>query len=392
MGKTIQIRFLNNMRQKIIRILKHETATGVTLFLATVLALILGNSALHPQYHARLQQSLSLGFLEKSVEHWINDGLMALFFLYVGLEIKKEMLEGHLQTRAQITLPAIAAVGGMLFPALINVALNQQHPENLQGWAIPAATDIAFAVGVISLLGKRVPPSIKIFLMAVAVFDDIGAILVIALFYTKELQLLYLGYAAVILAALGAFNHFKIKSLAPYLVLGAILWYCIYKSGVHATIAGVLLGLLIPLKVGEQSPLKSLMHILHPWVSFLVLPLFALANAGIYLGDMAVADILSPLPLGIAAGLFFGKQLGVMVFTFLAIKLGLGQLPQQARWGHVYGAAILTGIGFTMSLFVSNLSFSGGDAVGLTRLGVLAGSGLSAVVGYGVLRWVSKRV
>lgn len=380
------------MRQKIIRILQHETATGVTLFLATVLALILGNSALHPQYNALLQQSLSLGFLEKSVAHWINDGLMALFFLYVGLEIKKEMLEGHLQTRAQITLPAIAAVGGMLFPALIYVALNQHHPENLQGWAIPAATDIAFAVGVISLLGKRVPPSIKIFLMAVAVFDDIGAILVIALFYTKELQLLYLGYAAVILAALGAFNHFKIKSLAPYLVLGAILWYCIYKSGVHATIAGVLLGLIIPLKVGEQSPLKSLMHTLEPWVSFLVLPLFALANAGIYLGDMAVADILSPLPLGIAAGLFFGKQLGVMVFTFLAIKLGLGQLPQQARWGHVYGAAILTGIGFTMSLFVSNLSFSGGDAVGLTRLGVLAGSGLSAIVGYGVLRWVSRDV
>jgi NhaA family Na+:H+ antiporter len=316
---------------------------------------------------------------------------MALFFLYVGLEIKKEMLEGHLQTRAQITLPAIAAVGGMLFPALIYVALNQQHPENLQGWAIPAATDIAFAVGVISLLGKHVPPSIKIFLMAVAVFDDIGAILVIALFYTKELQLLYLGYAAVILAALGAFNHFKIKSLAPYLVLGAILWYCIYKSGVHATIAGVLLGLLIPLKVGEQSPLKSLMHTLDPWVSFMVLPLFALANAGIYLGDMVVADILSPLPLGIAAGLFFGKQLGVMLFTFLAIKLGLGQLPQQARWGHVYGAAILTGIGFTMSLFVSNLSFSGGDAVGLTRLGVLAGSAASAIVGYGVLRWVSKK-
>lgn len=379
------------MRQKIIRILKHETATGVTLFIATVLALILGNSALHPQYHALLQQSLSLGFLEKSMEHWINDGLMALFFLYVGLEIKKEMLEGHLQTRAQITLPAIAAVGGMLFPALIYVALNQQHPENLQGWAIPAATDIAFAVGVISLLGKHVPPSIKIFLMAVAVFDDIGAILVIALFYTKELQLLYLGYAAVILAALGAFNHFKIKSLAPYLVLGAILWYCIYKSGVHATIAGVLLGLLIPLKVGEQSPLKSLMHTLDPWVSFMVLPLFALANAGIYLGDMVVADILSPLPLGIAAGLFFGKQLGVMLFTFLAIKLGLGQLPQQARWGHVYGAAILTGIGFTMSLFVSNLSFSGGDAVGLTRLGVLAGSAASAIVGYGVLRWVSKK-
>jgi NhaA family Na+:H+ antiporter len=379
------------MRQKIIRILKHETATGVTLFIATVLALILGNSTLHPQYHALLQQSLSLGFLEKSMEHWINDGLMALFFLYVGLEIKKEMLEGHLQTRAQITLPAIAAVGGMLFPALIYVALNQQHPENLQGWAIPAATDIAFAVGVISLLGKHVPPSIKIFLMAVAVFDDIGAILVIALFYTKELQLLYLGYAAVILAALGAFNHFKIKSLAPYLVLGAILWYCIYKSGVHATIAGVLLGLLIPLKVGEQSPLKSLMHTLDPWVSFMVLPLFALANAGIYLGDMVVADILSPLPLGIAAGLFFGKQLGVMLFTFLAIKLGLGQLPQQARWGHVYGAAILTGIGFTMSLFVSNLSFSGGDAVGLTRLGVLAGSAASAIVGYGVLRWVSKK-
>jgi NhaA family Na+:H+ antiporter len=380
------------MRQKIIRILKHETATGVTLFLATVLALILGNSALHPQYHALLQQSLSLGFLEKSAEHWINDGLMALFFLYVGLEIKQEMLEGHLQTRAQITLPAIAALGGMLCPALIYVALNQHHPENLQGWAIPAATDIAFAVGVISLLGKRVPPSIKIFLMAVAVFDDIGAILIIALFYTKELQLLYLGYAAVILATLGAFNHFKTKSLAPYLVLGAILWYCIYKSGVHATIAGVLLGLLIPLKVGTQSPLKSLMHILHSWVSFLVLPLFALANAGIYLGDMAIADILSPLPLGIAAGLFFGKQLGVMVFTFLAVRLGLGQLPQQARWGHVYGAAILTGIGFTMSLFVSNLSFSGGDAVGLTRLGVLAGSAASAVVGYSVLRWVSRDV
>jgi NhaA family Na+:H+ antiporter len=202
----------------------------------------------------------------------------------------------------------------------------------------------------------------------------------------------YLGYAAVILAGLGTLNHFKIKSLAPYLVLGAILWYCIYKSGVHATIAGVVLGLMIPLRAGERSPLKNLMNALYPWVSFMVLPLFALANAGIYLGDIVVADILSPLPLGIAAGLFFGKQLGVMMFTFLAVKRGLGQLPKQARWGHVYGAAILTGIGFTMSLFVSNLSFSGGDAVGLTRLGVLAGSGLSAVVGYGVLRWVSRDV
>jgi NhaA family Na+:H+ antiporter len=327
-----------------------------------------------------------------SIQHWINDALMALFFLLVGLEIKREFLDGELVNWSRRALPGIAAAGGMAVPALIYVAINSGSPETLRGWAIPAATDIAFALGVLSLLGSRAPVSLKIFLTALAILDDLGAVLIIAFFYTADLSVPYLGLAAATLAVLMALNRFRVYRLAPYLILGVALWYFVLQSGVHATLAGVALALTIPLRPSpaapesKDSPLHVLEHGLSPWVAFLIVPIFGFANAGVSLAGFTPAALLDPVPLGVAAGLFLGKQLGVFGFAWAAIRLGLADLPAHATWRQFYGVAVLCGIGFTMSLFIGLLAFTDVHLQDETKIGVLLGSVLSAVFGWALIR------
>lgn len=361
---------------------------------AAALALIVANSPLAPIYFETLHAKLG----PLSVEYWINDALMALFFLLVGLEIKREFLEGELATPAARVLPGLAALGGMVGPALIYVAFNLQHPETIRGWAIPAATDIAFALGVLSLLGSRVPVSLKIFLTALAIMDDLGAVLIIALFYTADLDLPSLGSAAAVVAVLFALNRFRVTALAPYLLAGLLLWVFVFQSGVHATVAGVLLAMAIPLKgkptpEGEAvSPLHTVEHALNPWVAYAIVPIFGFANAGVALGGMALSNVVDPVPLGVAAGLFFGKQIGVFGTAWVAINLGWARLPASATWRQMYGVSILCGIGFTMSLFIGLLAFE--DELLLqneTKIGVLIGSGISAVIGWIVLATAPQR-
>ncbi|MEW8047861.1 MAG: Na+/H+ antiporter NhaA, partial [Candidatus Thiodiazotropha sp.] len=323
---------------------------------------------------------------------WINDGLMAVFFMLIGLEVKREFLEGELSSLDQIILPGLGAIGGMLVPAAIYYWLNQSDPVALNGWAIPAATDIAFALGIISLLGKRVPVSLRVFLMALAIFDDLGAIIIIAIFYTADLSFASLIIAVAAIVVLFVLNMLQVSRVSAYVMVGVILWVAVLKSGVHATLAGVVLGLMIPIKDpknSDRSPLREVEHGLHQWVAILIVPLFAFANAGVSLSGLTFDALLEPIPLGIAAGLFVGKQIGIMLFCGVAIVLGFAKLPNGASWSGFYATTILCGIGFTMSLFIASLAFEQGGTSSIfmgDRLGILLGSGLSAVIGYLILR------
>jgi NhaA family Na+:H+ antiporter len=371
----------------------HEAAAGLVLMAAALAALLIDNSPLSWLYSLFLDTPVAVRVgplsLDKPLLLWINDGLMAVFFFLVGLEIKRELVQGELSTISQATLPALAAVGGMAVPALIYVAINAGDPTGLKGWAIPAATDIAFAVGVLALLGNRVPSSLKIFLLALAILDDLGAIIIIALFYTDNLSLLSLALAAAGIAVLWTLNWRGVTRLAPYLLTGVVIWLCVLKSGVHATLAGVVVAFAIPLasrNEGEPTLLEQLEESLHPWIAFGVLPLFAFANAGVSLQGLSLAKLLEPVPLGIALGLFIGKPLGIFGVSWLAIQSGLAAKPAGASWLQILGVGLLGGIGFTMSLFIGTLAFDEADKAAQLRLGVLAGSLLSATAGYLLLR------
>lgn len=376
---------------------EHDAAGGIVLMAAAALALTLDNSPLSWLYDRLLSTPVivQIGALaiDKPLLLWINDGLMAIFFFLVGLEIKREIIEGRLSSVQKASLPVLAAIGGMLVPALVYIAFNHTDPEALNGWAIPAATDIAFALGVLALLGSRVPPSLKIFLLALAIIDDLGAIIIIALFYTSQLSLSVLAIAAIGIAVLSYLNYRGVRRVSPYLVTGLVIWVCVLKSGVHATLAGVVIALFIPLKSKDdeqEAPLKKIEHGLAPWVAFGVMPIFAFANAGVSLQGLSFSDLFSGIPLGIAAGLFIGKQIGIMGFVWAAVKLGVARLPDGVTWMQIYGVSILAGIGFTMSLFVGTLAFSDPEHAAAVRIGVLAGSTLSAVFGYFILRSVLK--
>ncbi len=373
--------------------LKSEAAGGVLLMIAAALALIIANSPVAPLYFSLLGQYI--GGL--SVLHWINDALMAVFFLLVGLEIKREFIEGQLSSWSRRALPGIAALGGMVAPALIYLAMTRGDPVAVGGWAIPTATDIAFALGVLALLGSRVPVSLKIFLTALAIIDDLGAVIIIALFYTKGLSLPMLGLAGACIVALIVLNRLHVVRLWAYLAIGALLWFFVLKSGVHATLAGVALALTIPIGDGsdsdepEHSPLHTLEHILHPWVAFLIVPIFGFANAGVSFAGMTPASALAPVPLGIALGLFLGKQIGVFGFSWVAVKAGFAAMPAKTNFVQLYGVALLCGIGFTMSLFIGALAFDSPELAKATKIGVLLGSVASAVAGAAVLRMAGRR-
>ncbi len=365
-----------------------ESSGGLVLMGAAALALLVANSPLAPAYFDALHAPL--GGLD--LLHWINDGLMAVFFLFVGLEIKREVLDGQLSTWSRRTLPGVAALGGMVVPAAIYLTLNWDDPVAARGWAVPAATDIAFALGVLSLLGPRVPASLKVFLAALAIIDDLGAVLIIALFYTADVAVGALVGAAAVLAALITLNRMRVHLLAPYLLLGALLWFLVLQSGVHATLAGVALAFTIPLRSAparpddRNSPLHKLEHGLAPWVAFLVVPMFGFANAGVSLTGVGLSDLLSPVPLGVVGGLFIGKQLGVFGFCWVAVRAGLAELPAHASWTQLFGVALLCGIGFTMSLFIGLLAFADPDLQDQVKIGVLAGSLVAGLSGWLVLR------
>jgi NhaA family Na+:H+ antiporter len=374
---------------------ERESSTGILLMLVTVAALLLKNSALAGTYNSFLNTPVEIRFgalqIAKPLLLWINDGLMAVFFLLVGLEVKRELLRGSLSSWSQAALPVIAALGGMVVPALIYVGFNYRDPVAVHGWAIPTATDIAFALGILSLLGRRVPPSLKIFLLALAIIDDLGAIVIIALFYTANLSLTSLVVAAIALLALLALNRAGVTRRAAYVLLGAVLWVSVLKSGVHATLAGVALAFMIPLdareKGAEYSLSESIEHDLHPWVSFMILPLFAFVNAGIDLRGLSLGQLATPVPLGIMLGLFIGKQAGVFLFSWAAIKMRLASLPAGSSWGQLYGIALMTGIGFTMSFFIDSLAFVDVSIYEYAdKLAILLGSLLSGIAGYLVLR------
>lgn len=377
---------------------KLEAASGILLILAAIMALIAANTSLKIYYDQLLSVDVVVAIGEFSIAKplllWINDGLMALFFLVVGLELKREVLVGELNQLSKIALPGIAAIGGMLVPALIYAGINRQDPYALHGWAIPTATDIAFALGVLGLLGSRIPPSLKIFLVSLAIFDDIGAIIIIALFYTADLSLLAVSVAAAGIALLIFMNRQGVVSKSAYLIVGLVVWVSLLKSGVHATLAGVAIALCIPYhgRTAEDKPVYPLQDLekdLHSPVAFGILPLFAFANAGLPLAGMSPGDVFSPVPLGIALGLFFGKQMGVMLFTWLAVVLKIGRLPDDVSWSQLYGVAVICGIGFTMSLFIGSLAFTQTEVSG-DRLGILVGSLFSAVVGYLWLRYIAR--
>lgn len=382
-------RALSGFRQ----FLKAESSAGIILMVVAFAAIIVANSPLAPAYFSTLKTYV----FGLSVLHWINDALMAVFFLLVGLEIKREFIDGQLSSWSRRALPGFAALGGMLVPALIYVALNTGASDTLRGWAIPAATDIAFALGVLALLGSRVPVSLKIFLTALAILDDLGAVIIIALFYTAKLNLAALLGALAILAVLAVLNARGHQRLPTFLALGAVLWFLVLKSGVHATLAGVALALTIPHKLASGAadhaspPLVRLEHGLHPWVAFLIVPIFGFANAGVSFAGMGVSAAIEPVPLGIALGLFLGKQIGIFGFAWLAIRAGLAELPARASWLQVYGVSLLCGIGFTMSLFIGLLAFPGSEALqDQTKIGVLMGSLVSGMAGWLVLRFASS--
>jgi NhaA family Na+:H+ antiporter len=377
---------------------QHEASGGVVLVVAAAVALIVSNSPLAPLYERLLDTAVGVYAgplaLEKPLLLWINDGLMAVFFFLVGLELKRELLRGELSRFGQAVLPALAAAGGMVMPALIYVALNAGDPVALRGWAIPSATDIAFAVGVLALLGPRIPPSLKVFLLALAILDDLGAIIIIALFYTADLHWLSLLLAGLGATLLLALNRRGVMRLAPYLLTGLFIWVCVLKSGVHATLASVVVAIAIPIgsppagrTSGEATLIEQLEEALHPWVAFAILPLFAFANAGVSLQGVSLAKLAEPVPLGIALGLFLGKPLGIFAATWLAVVARLAPRLQGASWAQVLGVGMLGGIGFTMSLFIGMLAFSEPTHAAQLRLGVLSGSLLSALAGFAVLRF-----
>ena len=377
---------------------KLEAASGLLLLIAAVVALIISNSDFSEDYFNLLSFHILVGSenfgLDLSILHWINDALMAIFFFIVTLEIKREFIHGELSKPKQALLPIIGAVGGMALPALIYVIINFKTGYTLRGWAIPSATDIAFSIGVLSLLGSRIPISLKVFLVALAIIDDLGAIIIIAFFYSTELQYTYLLLMLAAFLLLILLNKLNIKNFAPYFLVGLFLWYFTYLSGIHSTISGVLLAITIPHRKHEKdySLLLKLEHILSPYVAFGIMPLFALANAGVVLDDISIGRILDPVPLGILCGLFFGKQIGVFLFSFLSVKLKLAEMPSNSNWIKFYGVGILTGIGFTMSLFVGNLAFTDYiNEMDGVKIGVLSGSFLSAVVGYFILLIVTQK-
>jgi len=385
---------MRDMLAPIREFLKLESSGGILLVGAAILALVFANTPLDNVYREliRMPVAIRVGPLEiaKPLLLWVNDGLMAVFFFLVGLELKREVREGELSDWRKVVLPAAGAIGGMAVPALLYIGFNSGNADALRGWAIPAATDIAFALGILGLLGSRVPTGLKVFLVSLAIFDDLAAILIIAFFYTNKLSVVALAVGAACLAVLLLLNRRGVVAIVPYLFVGLVMWVAVLKSGVHATLAGVLLALFIPLHDRAdpvRSPLRELEHDLHPSVAYVILPLFAFANAGVNLGS-AGASVLHPVPLGIAIGLFLGKQLGVFGACWLAIRLGFAKLPEGVDWRRLYGAALLCGVGFTMSLFIATLAFEGGAAeyLGMDRLGILSGSLLSAVAGYFWLR------
>ena len=377
---------------------KLEAASGLLLLISAVIALFISNSNLSNLYFETLNRYLFVGInnfgIKMSLLHWINDALMAVFFFFVTLEIKREFLQGELSNRKQALLPIIAAIGGMLVPALIYIYINFQNGDTLNGWAIPSATDIAFSLGVLSLLGSRVPISLKVFLTAIAIIDDLGAIVIIAFFYSGDLSIKYLSLLLITFIALIILNKFNIKKFIPYLLLGLILWFFTHESGIHATISGVLLATVIPHRKKEKdfSLLTKIEHSISPYVAFGIMPLFALANAGVSLSGMNFNSLLLPVPLGILLGLFIGKQIGVFLFSIISIKLNIAQMPNNANWLNFYGVGVLTGIGFTMSLFVGNLAFvENVQYISGVKIGVLSGSLLSTVFGYVLLLVATKK-
>ena len=372
------------------QMIQHDAAGGVILVFAAMLALIFANSPLDAFYNGMLNLpvAVQLGSFEiaKPLLLWINDGLMAIFFFMVGLEIKREVLQGHLNSVAQITLPAIAAVAGIAVPALIYVWFNQDDPIAVTGWAIPSATDIAFALGVFSLFGRSLPITLKLFLLSVAIFDDIGAIIIIALFYSADLSITSLIVAAVGLLVLFGLNRFKVRAQAAYILVGIVVWAAVLKSGVHATLAGFAIAMFIPINVKNEDGhpmLHHMEHCLHSWVAFLILPIFAFANAGVQLIGTSADDIFNPVVMGIVAGLFIGKQVGIFGACWLAVKSGFAKLPDGTSWSQLYGVTLLCGIGFTMSLFIGSLAFEhqGMEHLSSVKVGVLSGSILSAIAG-----------
>jgi NhaA family Na+:H+ antiporter len=376
---------------------EHEAAGGIVLLAAALVGLVLMNSPLGGAYDALLHTKVPLGIgafaVNESLLHIINDGLMAIFFFLVGLEIKRELVVGELSTAKQASLPVIAALGGMLVPALIYAVINWGDPVALRGWAIPAATDIAFAVGVLALLGPRIPAPLKIFLLALAIIDDLGAILIIAFFYTSDLSWAALGLAGVGLAVLALLNHRGVTAIWPYVLIGLLIWACVLESGVHATLAGVATALAVPLAPApghSESTLERLELALGPWVRFGVLPLFAFANAGVSLAGITVAQVTSAIPMGIALGLLIGKPVGIFAFSLAAISAKLATKPEGSTWPQIFGVAILGGIGFTMSLFIGMLAFTDAERAAEIRIGVLLGSLASALAGYLVLRAVTR--
>ena len=377
---------------------KLEAASGLVLLFAAVLALMISNGDLSELYFSTLEKYITLGTkefgLKLSVLHWINDVLMAIFFFFVSLEIKREFLQGELSNPKQALLPIIGAVGGMVVPALFYILVNYSDSDTLNGWAIPSATDIAFSLGVLSLLGKRVPISLKVFLTALAIIDDLGAIVIIAFFYSGSIKIKYLIFMFISVIILTMLNKFKIKNFLPYLIVGIFLWDFTHQSGVHATIAGVILALTIPhnIKNNKDSLLLKLEHALSPYVAFGIMPVFAFANAGVSLDGLTFASLLNPVPLGIVLGLFFGKQIGVFVLSYFAVRLKIADKPNNSTWPAFYAVSILTGIGFTMSLFVGNLAFANNmEYMDGVKIGVLAGSLLSTLFGYFLLLLFSRK-
>ena len=381
--------------QLIGKFIHRESSGGILLVIVTIIALILQNSALSEYYNGFLHTHVEIRFgdlqIAKPLLLWVNDGLMAVFFFVIGLEVKREVMEGHLSSIRQIALPGIAAIGGMLIPALVFIAFNQGESFAMKGWAIPTATDIAFALGILSLLGKRVPVSLKIFLMALAIIDDLGAIIIIALFYTNELSTVSIIIASVALIILYIMNRKGVAIKSAYFLVGIILWVSVLKSGVHATLAGVALAFMIPLSsIGKDGKVfsmsKEMEHDLHKWVTFMILPLFAFVNAGVDLRGISVGEMVGPVPMGIMLGLFIGKQVGVFGFSWVAIKLGWASLPKESSWLQLYGVSALTGIGFTMSLFVDTLAYNDTQIYHYAdKLAILLGSLFSGVLGYLVL-------
>ena len=377
---------------------KLESASGLVLLFAAVIALMISNSGIGPTYFSVLQKYITIGFgafsLKLTVIHWINDVLMTIFFFLVSLEIKREMVQGELSNPKQALLPIIGAVGGMIVPAAIYILINLSSPETLKGWAIPSATDIAFSLGVLSLLGKRVPVSLKIFLTALAIIDDLGAIISIAFFYSGNIQTFYLILMLVAVIMLFVLNKYNVRAFTPYLLIGILLWDFTHQSGIHATISGVLLALLIPhdKKNSSKSLLLKLEHGISKYVAFGIMPLFAFANAGVSLEGLSLNTLLNPVPLGIVCGLFFGKQIGVFLFSYISVKLNFAEKPSNSNWLSLYAVSILTGIGFTMSLFVGNLAFVNSEGyMDGVKIGVLTGSLLSTLFGYFLLSLSTKK-